>query len=134
MASETVPPIVVVDTNVLYDDVEAQYTRLRAVLAGVKEGDFGCVVPRVVLDELEKQYPRRIKKAAKAIRDRVREQKSEFSQLGIPPPVPFEPARDGPAYRTRLRKHLEAHGVVARDLPADLAPAAEWAVNRRKPF
>jgi predicted nucleic acid-binding protein len=134
LARPASPPIVVLDTNAFYGDVEGARTKLTAVLDGAEKGDFELIVPQVVLDELVKQYPKRIKQAARRINKAIGEQGRTLAELGITPPALFLPQRDGDAYRDRLTKRLRGSGAVVRQPPADISLALDWAIHRRKPF
>jgi predicted nucleic acid-binding protein len=127
------PPVVVLDTNTLWDDVEAIHGKLRVVLDGTRRDDFELVVPTVVIDELTRQYPRRVKRIRKALRAAVSDQNDEIRRLSLDPPVEYSAAGDAIAYRQRITTTLEDAGARLIDAP-DVSPALPWAIARRKPF
>ena len=129
-------PLVVLDTNILWEDVEAAHGGMQIVLDGARRGDFELAVPSVVLDELTRQYPQRVKKVRRAIRKAVSDYSDEMRRLGLTPPGAYEPEMDGVAYRERITKILADAGAKFPDAP-DLAPALRWAIappKPRKPF
>jgi predicted nucleic acid-binding protein len=126
-------PLVVLDTNILWEDVEAAHGGMQIVLDGARRGDFELAVPSVVLDELTRQYPQRVKKVRRAIRKAVSDSSDEMRRLGLTQPVAYEPEMDGVAYRERITKILSDAGATFPDAP-NLAPALGWAIAPRKPF
>ena len=128
--------LVVLDTNVFYTDVRANGLLLRSMLDdALPKGAFELFVPEVVLRELDKQFAQRSKKVVREVNKALGAQEEELRRLGIqaPPPMVRDDA-DIEAYREALVKRLTDAGAEVLDIPEDLSPALDWAVNRRKPF
>jgi len=128
--------LVVLDSNAFHADARADRSLIRSILdEALPKGSFELFVPEVVLQELDKQFAQRSKKAAKEINKAIGEQKSELHELGLTEPAPMTVDPDDVAgYRAALEARLESVGTEILPLPADLSPAVAWAVNRRKPF
>lgn len=139
LATPSVGPLlmlVVFDTNVFYGDVHADRSRLRSILDSAAEEElFEVLVPEVVMQELDKQYPRRAKKVIKAVNKALGEHSTELQELGLEGPTPM--SRDdynAETYRASLETRLTKAGTRVLSVPGDLSPAVPWAVRRRKPF
>jgi predicted nucleic acid-binding protein len=128
--------LVVFDTNVFYGDVRADRSRLRSILDGaVAVGSFSLFIPEVVLQELDKQFLRRTKKALREINDAIGKQEDELKELGVPaPPRLDRDEADIAGYRGALEARLRQAGAKLLPIPNDLSPALSWAIARRKPF
>lgn len=127
--------IVVLDSNCFKDDARAVRPKLQTVLEAAGKGAFELVVPEVVIDELDKQFARRTKKAYKEIRTAINSQADEFAELGLSAlKAPARDIDDVNGYRTELESRLQEAGARLTPHPADLRPAIPWAVHRRKPF
>jgi hypothetical protein len=127
--------LIVLDSNVFYGDVHARRARLSAVLTGARNGDFAVMVPRVVLDELSRQFPERVGAVRKKATTALTNLAVEFSSLGLEQPqVPDLDEESLTAeYGGALEKRLTASGVEIAPHP-DLAAVISWAIARRKPF
>lgn len=127
--------IAVLDSNCFKGDMRAARPGLRSVLEAVAKGAFRLVVPEVVLDELDKQFARRSKRAYREIGSVIRTQQGEFEELGLPlPEVPGRDEDEVAGFRTALEASLTASGATIAPYPEDLRPAVQWAVERRRPF
>src|SRR6476469_539001 len=127
--------IAVLDSNCFNGDMRAARPKLQSVLEAAETGAFQLVVPQVVLDELDKQFARRSKRAYNEIRSAIRAQQDEFNQLGMPlPVVPERDEEEVTGFRAGLEADLTAAGASIAPFPEDLRPAVRWAIERRKPF
>jgi hypothetical protein len=128
--------LVVLDTNVFYTDVRANGLLLRSMLDdALAKGAFELFIPEVVLRELDKQFAQRSKKVVREVNKALGAQNEELRRLGIQAPSPMvRDDADIAAYREALVKRLADAGAEVLDIPEDLSPALDWAVNRRKPF
>lgn len=127
--------IAVLDSNCFNDDARAGRPKLQSVLEAASKEAIGLVVPEVVLDELDKQFARRSKRAYKQIQAAIRAQRGELGKLGLPrPAIPEADADEIAGYRASLESVLAASGAQIVPYPKDLRPAVPWAVLRRRPF
>lgn len=128
--------LVVLDTNVFYTDVRADGLLLRSMLDdALAKGAFELFVPEVVLRELDKQFAQRSKKVVREVNKTLGAYEEELRRLGIQGPSPMvRDDADIAAYREALVERLSDAGAEVLDIPEDLSPALDWAVNRRKPF
>lgn len=127
--------IAVLDSNCFNDDARAARPKLQSVLEAASKEAIRLVVPEVVLDELDKQFARRSKRAYKEIQAAIRAQRTELGKLGLPlPEIPERDSDEIASYRVTLESVLAASGAKIVPYPKDLRPAVRWAVLRRKPF
>jgi PIN domain-containing protein len=128
--------LVVLDTNAFYTDARANGLLLSAMLDdALAKGAFELFIPEVVLRELDKQFAQRSKKIVREVNKALGEHEDELRQLGIQRPAQVvRDDKDINGYRAALVKRLTDAGANVLDIPADLSPALDWAVNRRKPF
>jgi hypothetical protein len=79
--------VVVLDTNIFYTDVRANWLLLRSMLDdALAKGAFEPFVPEVVLRELDKQFAARTKKIVREFNKALGEHEDELRQLGIQRP------------------------------------------------
>jgi PIN domain len=98
----------------------------------IAKGAFELFIPEVVVD---KQFAQRSKKIVREVNKALGEHEDELRQLGIQRPAQMvRDDEDINGYRAALVKRLTDAGANVLDIPADLSPALDWAVNRRKPF
>jgi hypothetical protein len=128
--------LVVLDTNVFFTDVRANGLLLRSMLDdALAKGAFELFVPEVVLRELDKQFAQRSKKIVQEVNKALGEHADELRRLGVQGPSRMvRDDADIAVYREALVKRLTDAGAEVLSIPADLSPALDWAVNRRKPF
>ena len=124
--------IIVLDTNVFYGDSGAKRPLLGAVFDGAANGDFDVIVPEVVVQELVRQYPERLRETQKALTAAL----DGMKRLNI---APSDPPSIGQAelietYESDLRQRLSGAGRRIAAHPASLDRVSRWAVARRKPF
>jgi hypothetical protein len=136
MRQDRMSVLIVLDTNAFYGDVYATKSWLNAVLDGAEQGDFEVVVPEVVIQELVKQFPKRLDAAVEAANTAVGRVARDLDRLDVVPPASTEVDRDAlvGSYEAKLRGRLTGDGCRIEPHPADLQVAVDWSIQRRKPF
>jgi predicted nucleic acid-binding protein len=127
--------IVVLDTNVLHRDVWGQRPAFQALVDRAEHGQFEVVVPRVVVDELFRQFPDRLRELLKDTAVNLKKTAPELKAFGLPVPSQHEVDVDDAVarYPGALEDRLSGPGRRIADHP-EAARTAKWAVNRRRPF
>lgn len=128
--------IVILDSNAFHGDVSVDCGLLRSILDdAVATGDFELFVPEVVLGELDKHFAAETKKVIREVNVAIGDHRAELRRLGFEAPARIEddPLRVA-GYRSGLEDRLTAAGGRVLPTPADLRPAVDWTVKRRKPF
>lgn len=118
------------DSNVFHRDVYAERWILASILQRAAAGELVVVVPRVVVEELIRQFPGRLTILTIA----VKEIEADLQGFEIEPPAmpPVEAAIAD--YRKRLESRLSGKGCRIADHPGQGAKVGEWVAQRRKPI
>jgi len=115
--------IVVLDTNVLHRDVYAERSQMQQIFTAAEAGKFEVVVPRVMVEELVRQYPERLRELIKTTKKNIKDTKLDLQSFGFD--VPKVPEVDVDAaigdYRERLENRLNGNGRRIAENPADAA-------------
>lgn len=127
--------IVILDTNAYHGDVEVVGQALTTLFDAVDAGhtdpeDIEIWTPRVVVDELVRQWPQRMRRMKKVVAAINHDLKS----FGLPRPQvgPYDDAA-AEAYRRRLEGRLTGPGRRIADHPSNVGKAIEWAAQHRFP-
>ena len=123
--------IVVLDTNALWGDVYAEKQWAETLFgAAAERDDLEVWVPSVVVEELVRQFPDRMRElegAGKKLRN------DAFALGWNLPPLPETDARIA-EYRGRLEDRLRSPGVRIAPPPGRAGLIAEWVAQHRQPI
>lgn len=128
------PPVVVVDTTAIFDDLLLRRLNWMQLLALCAKGDIRLVVPHVVLRESVRHWKRQADQALKNARAEVRKLNLSFGlDAGEGPPPGLV---DVDAHELYLKERLTNVGAELPDLPASATPEKllERDLGERKPF
>jgi hypothetical protein len=126
--------IVVLDTNVFFQDVYAQGQGLSTLFRACEEGrveGIEILTPRGVVEELVRQYPERLRKLKKDLKN-TRVAANAFRLPGVELPS-FDDAAVA-EYRAQLEQRLNGPHRKIADHPAGVSRVIDWAAQRRHPI
>ncbi len=121
--------IAILDTCSLHGDVYAE-RQWAGTLFAAERDDLEVWVPSVVIEELVRKFPNRLKDLARDVKG-LRHDASAFGwDLPVLPDVEAETA----AYRGRIEQRLRGAGVRIATAPDRTGLIAEWVAQRRQPI
>lgn len=121
--------IVVLDSNALHGDVYAERTHAQTVISAAA-GRFVVRVPSVVIEEMVRQFPERIRNATAALK----EARHDVTAFGFELPTLPDEQEAIAEYRDKLLANLHEDGVSIAPPPRSAGVIAEWVAERRKPI
>lgn len=127
--------ILILDTNVFYDDYGLQGTTLRILFEYLRKGGFRMLIPEVVFMETVNQVREKIAAAAEANNGRVLEMRRKTGLTISPVITPADIEELVNKYTAFLRGRLEAVSATIAEIPSiSHKMVLERDLERKKPF